>query len=237
MRREGPVRSANELLRALPLRDYARVLKGLEPVPLTFGEVLYEPGSKIRYAYFPTEGIVSLLSMCGPDKAAEVGIVGNEGLVGGSAAVGLAVSEMRAVVQGSGSAMRISAARLQKEFSENTAWHGALFRYTHALMGQVAQTAACNRFHMVDARLARWLLATRDRLRSGAFYLTHHFLSQMLGVRRAGVTVAAGKLERKNLITYSRGNIRILNAPGLEAVACTCYGTVKAIYSRSLSKR
>jgi CRP-like cAMP-binding protein len=228
------MRSANHLLRAMPIRDYRRLLAHMESVPLVFGQVLYEPGSRIGHAYFPTAGIVSLLSVVEGSRAAEVGIVGNEGLIGGAAALGLRVSELRAVVQGAGSALRISAAQLQREFSDHSAWHGPLLRFMHALMGQVAQTAACNRFHRVDARLARWLLATRDRMRTGSFYLTHHFLSLMLGVRRAGVTIAASSLARQNLITYSRGNIRIIDPAGLQAVACGCYGTVKSLYSRSL---
>jgi len=175
------------LLAALPRQEYHRVAQYLEPVSLIFGEVLYEPGGRIRHAYFPYSGVISLLTVVGPGKAAEVGIVGNEGLVGGSAALGIDVSHLRAVVQGAGMAARITSSRLRKAFETNDSWHRVLFRFTHALMNQTAQTAACNRFHTVEARLARWLLATRDRVHSQQFHLTHQFLSLILGVRRVGV--------------------------------------------------
>jgi len=220
----------NHLLADLPPRDLKRLLPQLESVPLKLGDVLYEPGSRIRHCYFPSEGVVSLLTVVSPSKAAEVGMVGPEGLVGMSAAVGINNSQLRAVVQGTGSALRISAAGLQKEFSSSAAMHRGLFRFQQSLLGQVAQTAACNRFHKAEMRLARWLLVTRDRLRSESFYLTHQFLSLMIGVRRVGVTAAAGNLARRNLIGYSRGNVRILNAKGLHAASCDCYEAVKAMY-------
>ena len=217
----------------MPRSDLKRLLPQLEPVSLKLGEVLYEPGSRIRHCYFPNEGVVSLLTVLEPHKAAEVGMVGREGLVGMSAAVGINVSQLRAVVQGAGSAMRMTAAGLQKEFAASDALHRGLFRFSHSLMGQVAQTAACNRFHMAEMRLARWLLVTRDRLRSESFRLTHQFLSLMIGVRRVGVTNAAGRLAERNLISYSRGNIRILNSRGLQAASCECYGAVKAMYGNT----
>jgi CRP-like cAMP-binding protein len=230
MRAARRVNVPNHLLAGLSGKDFKRLLPQLEPISLTLGEVLYEPGGRIRYAYFPNAGVVSLLTVLGPHKAAEVGMVGREGMVGMSAAVGINVSQLRAVVQGTGSAMRISAAGLRREFATSDSLHRGVFRFNHALMSQVAQTAACNRFHKAEMRLARWLLVTRDRLRSESFRLTHQFLSLMLGVRRVGVTTAAGNLERRNLITYSRGNIRILNPKGLEAAACECYDVVRAIY-------
>ena len=220
----------NCLLADLPRRDLDRLLPQLEPVVLKLGDVLYEPGARIRHCYFPTEGVVSLLTVLEPQKSSEIGMVGREGLVGMSAAVGINVSQLRAVVQGTGSAMRMTAASLKKEFAASSALHGGLFRFNHSLMGQVAQTAACNRFHKAEKRLARWLLVTRDRLRSENFRLTHRFLSLMIGVRRVGVTTAAGSLARRNLISYSRGDIRILNSRGLEAASCECYGVVKAMY-------
>jgi len=223
-----PVR--NRLLAGLPRRDLKRLLPHLESVPLTLGQVLYEPGARIRHCYFPNEGVVSLLTVLAPHKAAEVGMVGREGLVGMSAAVGINVSQLRAVVQGAGSAMRMTAASLQTEFAASVALHHGLFRFNHSLMGQIAQTAACNRFHKAEMRLARWLLVTRDRLRSERFRLTHQFLSLMIGVRRVGVTRAAGNLARQNLISYSRGNVRILNSKGLQAASCECYETVKNMY-------
>jgi CRP-like cAMP-binding protein len=220
----------NNLLSALPRKDLDRLIPHLEPVPLKLGDVLYESGGPIRHCYFPNDGVVSLLTVIEARKSAEVGMVGREGLVGMSAAVGINVSQLRAVVQGTGSAMRITAANLQKEFAANAALHRGLFRFNHSLMGQVAQTAACNRFHKAEMRLARWLLVTRDRLRSESFRLTHDFLSLMIGVRRVGVTNAAGKLANRNLISYSRGNVRILDSKGLQAASCGCYGAVKAMY-------
>lgn len=209
-----------------------RLLQRMEPVPLTLGQVLYEPRAQIRYCYFPNDGVVSLLTVLTAQKSAEVGMIGPEGLVGMSAAVGINVSQLRAVVQGDGSAMRITAANLQKEFASSDALHRGLFRFNHSLMGQVAQTAACNRFHKAEMRLARWLLVTRDRLRSESFRLTHQFLSLMIGVRRVGVTTAAGGLARRKLISYSRGNVRILNSKGLQAASCECYEAVRGMYAR-----
>lgn len=221
----------NRLLADLPRKDLKRLLSHLEPVSLKLGEVLYEPGARIRHCYFPNDGVVSLLTVLQPDKAAEVGMVGREGLVGMSAAIGINVSQLRAIVQGPGSAMRITAAGLQKEFAASDSLHRGLFRFHHSLMGQVAQTAACNRLHKAERRLARWLLVTRDRLRSESFYLTHQFLSLMIGVRRVGVTNAAGNLAKRKLISYSRGRIRILDSKGLQAASCECYETVKAMYA------
>jgi len=231
--RRNQVPVQNRVLAALPRRDYLHLARYLEPVSLTFGQVLYEPAARIPHVYFPYSGVISLLTVVARGKAAEVGVVGNEGVVGGSSALGIHVSHLRAVVQGAGTAVRITSSRLHKEFRTRDSWYRELFRFTHALMTQVAQTAACNRFHTVEARLARWLLATRDRVHSHHFHLTHEFLSHMLGVRRVGVTAAAAKLQKRRLITYTRGNIQLLNTAGLEATACECYGAVKEIYRRS----
>ena len=223
----------NRVLAALPRQDYRRLAQYLETVPVTFGQVLYEPGARMRHVYFPESCVISLLTVVGQGKAAEVGVVGNEGVVGGSTTLGIQVSHLRAVVQGTGTVVRITASRLHKEFRANGPWYRELFRFTEVLMNQTAQTAACNRFHKVEARLARWLLATRDRVHSNHFQLTHEFLSLMLGVRRVGVTAAATNLQKRKLITYSRGNIQLLDPKGLEAAACACYGAVKEMYRRS----
>jgi CRP-like cAMP-binding protein len=233
VRRGVPRPIPNRLLAALPPRDYRRLEKHLESVPLAFGQVLHEPGNEIRHVYFPNDSVVSLLSVVAPQKAAEVGMVGREGIVGVSAAIGIKVSQLRSVVQGAGTAMRMSASHVHRECTTNNSWHLEMLRFSHALMGQVAQTAACNRFHKAEARLARWLLVTRDRLGSSSFHLTHQFLSLMLGVRRVGVTLAAGSLEKRHLITYGRGDIRIVDSKGLEAAACECYQVVKSIYRSS----
>jgi CRP-like cAMP-binding protein len=220
--------AANLVLAALPHKEYQRLLTGLlDPVKLIYGQVLYEPGGRIRHVYFPSDCLVSLLTAVDKSRTLEVGMVGNEGMVGMPMALGIGVSAVRALVQGTGTAMCMTAARFRAEFKKNMPLQRALFRYTHLLMAQVSQTAACNRFHEAEARLARWLLMTGDRLHADEFLLTHEFLGHMLGIRRVGVTKAASVLEQKKLIEYSRGNIRILDRKGLEAAACTCYRIVK----------
>lgn len=231
MKATARVSTGNLLLANLPHRDLERIAPYLVPVSLALGEVLYEPGALIRQCYFPNDGVVSLLTVVAPYKTTEVGRVGSEGLVGTSAAVGIKVSQLRAVVQGAGSAMRMTAASLRKEFEASSSLQRGVLRFMHALIGQMAQTAVCNRFHTTDMRLARWLLATRARLRSDSFQLTHQFLSMMIGVRRVGVTHAASDFARRNLISYSRGNIRILNVKGLQATSCECDEVVKTLYA------
>jgi len=219
---------ANSLLAALPDAEYQRLLSGLEPVTLTYGDVLYAPGAPIRHVYFPIDSLVSLLTTVDNRRhALEVGLIGHEGMVGISLALGISVSPVRALVQGTGTAMRMEAAPFCKELLQSMPLQRMLYRYTHALMAQFAQTAACNNFHSVEARLARWLLMTRDRLLSNEFRLTHQLLAEMLGIRRGGVTTAAGALQKRKLISYSRGNIRILDRKSLEAAACRCYRIIK----------
>jgi len=218
---------ANSLLAALPRKDYRGLLAGLEAVTLNYGEVLYEPGDPIRHVYFPNDCIVSLLTTVEGHQALEVGLVGREGMVGISLALGMDVSSVRALVQGTGTAMRMNAARFRKEFRKSPPLQRELYRFIHAKLAQARQTAACNRFHRVEARLARWLLMTRDRVRSDQFLLTHAFLADMLGVRRVGVSLAAGALQRRKLITYTRGKIGILDRRGLEAASCGCYEVIK----------
>jgi CRP-like cAMP-binding protein len=213
----------NRLLAALPRMSYLRLLPGLAPVELVFGEVLYEPDQPIQQVYFPTQSLVSLLTLVEGHLALEVGLVGWEGMVGFPLALGVSVSPVRALVQGGGPALRMSAARFRVELRRCPPLQRALYRYVHIMMAQISQTAGCNRFHVVEPRLARWLLMTRDRVRSGEFRLTHEFLSQMLGVRRVGVTEAASALQRRKLIEYRRGNIRISDPAGLQAAACACY--------------
>ena len=223
----NPIAVASSLLATLPRRDYLRLLAGLEPVTLSFGEVLYEAGDPIRHVYFPGDSLVSLLTLADGHLPLEVGLVGHEGMVGVPLALGIDVSSARALVQGAGTAMRMTAARFRKEFRQSPPLQRELHRYTHVLMVQVTQTAACNRFHVVEARLARWLLMTRDRVRSEQFRMTQEFLAHMLGVRRVGVTKAAGALQQRKLISYNRGKIRILDPEGLEAASCRCYESVK----------
>lgn len=219
---------ANKLLAALPHTEYERLRSGLESVKLVAKSVLCQLGDRIAHAYFPNNCVVSLLAVVESGKALEVGLVGNEGMVGIPLALGTDVSPVRAVVQETGMAMRIKSSRFDQEFNRNPSLRRALLRYTHTLMAQTAQTAVCSRFHQLEARLARLLLMTRDRIQSDVFHLTHEVLAQMLGVRRVGVTQAAGALQRRKLITYSRGKISILDGNGLEAAACLCYQVVKS---------
>ena len=214
---------ANRMLAALPRAAYARLSPKLEPVSLKFGEVLYESGDPIRHVYFPGNSLVSLLTVVDRHLALEVGMVGHEGMVGVAFALGIVESPVRAMVQGAGSAMRLKVSLFRSELGQSEVLRRQVLLYAHALMAQVAQTAACNRFHVVEARLARWLLMTRDRLASNRFHLTHEFLGHMLGVRRVGVTNAAQALRQRNLINYNRGDIAIVDARGLESAACSCY--------------
>jgi len=219
---------ANRLLAALPKREYQRLLPELEQVTLPFAEVLYEPGDRIRHVYFPNDSIISLLAEVAERSTLEVCIVGSEGMAGIPVFMGVDTSRYRALVQGAGTAMRMSAASLRTESEHVGSLHRLLHRYSHSLLTQVSQTAACNRFHTVDARLARWLLMTHDRLGSDEFRLTQEFMSNMLGVRREGVTRAAVDLQRQKLISYSRGRITVLNRTGLEALSCNCYRIIQA---------
>ena len=220
--------AANRLLAALPKKEYQRLLPELEQVAMPFAEVVYEPGEQIRHVYFPNDSIVSLLAEVADRSTLEVGIVGNEGMAGISVFMGVDTSPHRAIVQGAGTAMRMKASVLRKESDGVSPLRRLLHLYAHSLLTQVSQSAACNRFHMVDARLARWLLMSGDRLGSDEFLLTQDFISNMLGVRREGVSKAAGLLQKRELINYSRGRIKILDRAGLKAVACECYGILKA---------
>ena len=229
----GPV--ANRLLAALPKKDRQRLLPDLEAVTLTFGDILFEPGERLRHVYFPDDSVVSLLSAVEDRELLEVGMVGNDGMAGLPVFMGVNESRSRGLVQGAGGAMRMTAAALRRETGAGGALNKLLLRYSHSLLTQVSQSAACNRFHPVNARLARWLLMTHDRIAGDEFRLTQEFLSHMLGVRREGVTLAAGELQKRKLISYSRGHLRILNRAGLEDVACQCYRVVKDEYDNFLA--
>ncbi len=220
----------NVLLAALPRTVSGHLHASLDQISLNYGEVLYEPGEQIRYVYFPVDSLVSLLTLVDRHQALEVGLVGREGMVGIPLALEVAFSPVRALVQGSGTALRMRAAPFLKELRQSPSLRRELHRYTYALMAQITQTAACNRFHVVEARLARWLLMTHDRMQSPRFRLTQDFLSQMLGVRRVGVTKAARTLQQNKLISYSRGNITILDRKGLETACCSCYEIVKGMH-------
>ena len=218
---------ANNLLAALPRKEYRRLLPNLEEIPLLFEKVLFEPGDPILDVYFPTSGIVSLLAVAEERATLEVGLVGREGLVGLPLFMGVKTSRNRAVVQGAGSAFKVKATAFRKECANGGALPRLLLRYSHSLWTQISQSAVCNRFHAIDARLARWLLMTRDRMGADEFHITQEFMSNMLGVRREGVTLAAGKLQQQGLIRYSRGNLVILDRVGLRGAACHCYQVIK----------
>ena len=228
--------AANWVLASIPPRTYKRLAAQLQPVTLKYHQVLYEPGGPIEYVYFPINCLISLLTSVDKRRSLEVGMVGNEGMAGMPFILGMGVSGVRALVQGGGSALRMASAPFRVEFDRNPALQEALHRYTYALMAQISQTAACNRFHEAEARLARWLLMTRDRVGSDEFRLTHEFLAHMLGLRREGVTEAASALKRRKLIDYTRGTIQILDVRGLKASACSCYQIVRKVFVRALTR-
>ena len=218
---EAPI--ANRLLAGLPQAEYRRVLASLEPLTLRSGEILHQPGMPMHYAYFPIDCVVSLLAEAPGEGSLQVGLVGYEGMVGISLVLGMGVSCTRALVQSSGTALRIKASRFPQAMRHSAQLRLVLYRYAFAKLALGRQTVACNCFHAVEARLARWLLMTGDRLRSPEFVLTQAYLAEMLGVRRATVNGAASLLEQRGLIGYSRGRIIIVDRQRLEEAACSCY--------------
>ena len=224
----------NHLLAVLPAADRERLFPNLELVPLPLGEVLYESGSRLSHVYFPTDSIVSLLYVMEDGASAEIAVVGNEGIVGVSLFMGGETTPSRAVVQSAGHAYRLKAQLLKQEFNRSGAVMHLLLRYTQALITQMAQTAVCNRHHSVDQQLCRWLLLSLDRLPSNELAMTQELIANMLGVRREGVTEAAGNLHSAGLIEYHRGHITVLDRPGLEARSCECYAVVKKEFDRLL---
>lgn len=224
----------NLLLAAIARKDRQRFLSGCEQVELVSGTILCEPGEVIHHVYFPTDSYISLVTPIDGTSSLEVGLVGNEGMYGIPLMLGVNVASLHGVVQGSGPAWRMDAARFHSELEHGVGLQQELNRYIYVLMSQLAQTAACTRFHVVEERLARWLLMTRDRAHSETFHITHEFLANMLGVRRVGVTKAAGSLQNKKLISYSRGGVRIRDIAGLEAASCSCYRADKETYDRIL---
>ena len=224
----------NHLLDALPPRDYQRLASHLELIPMALGDVLYESGVELRYVYFPTTSIVSLLYVMEDGASAEIAVVGNEGILGISLFMGGDTTPSRAIVQSAGHGFRLKAELLKEEFGRFGPTMHLLLRYTQALITQMSQTAACNRHHSVDQQLCRWLLLSLDRLASNELSMTQELIANMLGVRREGVTEAAGKLQDAGLISYRRGTITVLDRQGLEARSCECYQVVKTEFDRLL---
>ncbi len=227
--------AVNRLLEALPERDLRRLLSRCETVELAFANVLCTPWQQLSHVYFPTRGFISLIMPIDGPASLEVGLVGNEGMFGVPLALGVDKSPVRAVVQGAGSALRMDAAHFGGELGRSRPLQRTMDRYAMVRYTQLAQTAACTRFHVVESRLARWLLMTQDRAHANTFHVTHEFLALMLGVRRVGVTKAASSLQRGGLIRYSRGNITVLDRRGLKAASCGCYRADRDSYARILS--
>jgi CRP-like cAMP-binding protein len=231
---KSPCPDRNQILAALPPAERERLYPHLKRVEMPFGMVLYESGIVLRHIYFPVDSIVSLLYVLTNGASAEIAVVGNEGAVGVSLFMGGETTPSRAVVQSTGSAYRLSRARLKEEFNRHGHLLHVLLRYTQSLITQMAQTAVCNRHHALDQQLCRWLLLSLDRLDSNELRVTQELIASMIGVRREGVTEAAGRLQKLGVIRYSRGKITVLDRPRLEALSCECYAVVKAETDRLL---
>ena len=230
-----PLPNVNRLLAALPAEDYQRLLPDLKPVTFSLGEIIYESQGQMEYVYFPTSSHVSLLYTMIDGSTAEVGLVGNEGLVGIALFMGGDTTPNRAIVQGAGDAYRMRAIAMQDEFKRGAAFQLALLRYTQALIIQISQTAVCNRLHSTEQRLCRWMLMTHDRTQSDELQMTHEFISNMLGIQREAVSLAAHRLQDKGVISYKRGRIQLLDRKELEKYACECYQMVKDEHDRLLT--
>jgi CRP-like cAMP-binding protein len=230
-----PATVLNLLIGGLPRRERDRILERCERVDLVCGTILCEPDQRIRHVYFPCTGFISVLTILEGHKPLEMGLIGREGMLGATLVLGVDAAPLRALVQGAGIALRMTAPQLLNALRDSPALLRSLNRYLYVSMAQLSQTAACTCFHEIQPRLARWLLMTHDRARTDHFHLTHQFLADMLGVQRSAVTIAAGVLQRRRLIRYTRGNISILDRRGLEAASCGCYDAVNADYARLLA--
>jgi len=230
--RGAPPPRGNLLLEALDEPERQQFIARCESVELTFSEVLCEKNEHMPYVYFPTTSFVSLISSLDGGHSLEVGLVGREGMLGASLLLGVNAAPLKAIVQGTGHALRMDSAQFARQIARSPALAEGFRRYVYVLVSQLAQMAACTRFHVVEERVARWLLMTRDRASSDVLYLTQDFVASMLGVRRAGITRAATMLKKRKLIRYSRGNVYILDRRGLEAASCECYSTATQTYAR-----
>jgi CRP-like cAMP-binding protein len=229
---ELPGRAVNHLIEGLPHRQRHSVLARAEPVELELGAILCEPEQRYRHVYFPLTGFISLVATVGSRQPMEMGLIGNEGMLGATLMLGIYAIPLRGVVQGPGTALRMTVAQLRHALGDSPALRRTLSRYLYLSIAQLSQSAVCTQFHEVEARLARWLLMTHDRAHADHFHLTHQLLADMLGVRRSAVTIAAGALRRRNLIRYVRGKISILSRQGLEAASCECYQAAAGDYAR-----
>jgi len=227
----------NQLIERLPDADRARLLALCEPVPLAPGELLCEAATPTRHVYFPTAGFISLVAQVDAHPGLEVSMVGREGMLGAQLALGVAISPLRAQVQGAGASWRIAVAPFKRELARSTALRHQIDTYLCVLMAQMASSAGCLHFHLIGPRLARWLLMSHDRAEGDQFHVTHECLACMLGVRRVGVTVAAGDLQRRGLISYHRGALTVLDRSGLEAAACSCYAAGRQVYVEQFGSR
>jgi CRP-like cAMP-binding protein len=225
----------NQLLARLPKSVQVRLDAIGQVVVLPLSQILGEPGAPTRHVHFPLDGFVSLLAQVDDEHVIEVGMVGREGMLGVQLALGVASEPLRSLVQGEGRALRIDAAAFRRELAVSAALRTTLDRYVYVLLSQHARAAACLRFHMIEERLARWLLMSQDRASSYVFQLTQEFLAYMLGVRRVGVTIAAGELQRRHLIAYERGEMTIVDRAGLELAACSCYASDRALYAANFA--
>ena len=224
----------NHLIELLPRAERRRLLAICEPVELVLAAVLCDAGEPVRHVYFPIDGFISLIAPIDGKPGLEVAMVGRESMLGAQLALGVPAAPLHALVQGAGTALRVGATEFRAELDRSPALLGGLHRYIHVLMSQLAVSAACLRFHLLGPRLARWLLMSHDRARSDSFHVTHEFLAYMLGVRRVGVTTAAGILQKAGLISYRHGQLTVLDRPGLEAAACSCYEADRRSYAELL---
>ena len=225
---------SNHLIDLLPRKDRLRFIGACENIELPLEQVLCEPGKPTKYVYFPTEGFISLIAVVKGSPGVEVGMVGREGMLGVQLALGVATAPLHALVQGAGTAWRIGTRAFKAELAASPALQNELHRYLYVLMAQLAESTACVRFHQIGPRLARWLLMSQDRSRASSFEVTQEFLAYMLGVRRVGITAAAGALQRNGLIAYSRGKLTVLDRKGLEQAACGCYAADQKTYAELL---
>jgi CRP-like cAMP-binding protein len=228
------VPTQNHLIELVSRDARRRLLAKCEPIDLVLGQVVCEPGTSTRHVYFPIGGFISLIASVPGSPGIEVGMVGSEGMLGSQLALGVAATPLHAVVQGAGSALRIGGVAFRTELARSPTLQRALERYIAVVMVQLATSAVCLRFHEIEPRLARWLLMSNDRAHADTFRMTHEFLAHMLGVRRVGITSAAGALQRRGLIDYRRGVLAVRDRPGLEAASCPCYAADRGVYARQL---